>query len=59
MKRGMARWACVAGKEPIISWTTPPANVSFAWPDGVTDKGSLLAKDDGLYAVTGFTIFLR
>lgn len=51
----------VTGKEPIISWTTPPANVSFAWPDGVTDadKGSLVAKDDGLYAVTGFTIFLR
>ena len=49
----------VTSKEPIISWTTPPANVSFAWPEGVTDKGSLLAKDDGLYAVSVLLILFR
>ena len=50
----------VTSKTPIISWTTSPAGVSFAWPDGTpASMGSLVAKDDGLYAVTGFMIWFR
>ena len=50
----------VTSKTPIISWTSSPAGVSFAWPDGTpASMGSLVAKDDGLYAVTGFMILFR
>ena len=50
----------ISSKTPIISWTTPPAGVSFAWVDGVpANMGSLVAGKDGLYAVRSFVIMLR
>ncbi len=48
-----------SGRTPLVAWTTPPAGVSFAWPDGVSGKGSLVVKDDGLYVVKGLTIIVR
>ena len=41
----------VTSKKPIIAWTTPPADVSFVWADGIEDRGSLVVREDGLYAV--------
>lgn len=48
-----------SNRRPIVSWTTPPTGVSFAWPDGVTGRGSLVMKDDGLYVAKGLTIVVR
>ena len=48
-----------SNRRPIVSWTTPPDGVSFVWPDGVTGKGSLVMKDDGLYVANGLTIVVR
>lgn len=48
-----------SNRTPIVSWTTPPTGVSFAWPDGATGKGSLVVKDDGLYVAKGLTIIFR
>ena len=46
-----------SGKSPLISWTTPPSGVSFAWPDGASArKGSLVVRADGLYVVKGLII---
>lgn len=47
-----------SSRTPIISWTTPPDSISFAWPDGVNNKGCLVKKDDGLYVTRGFTIIV-
>ena len=48
-----------SNETPIVSWTTPPTGVSFAWPDGATGKGGLVVKDDGLYVAKGLTIIFR
>ena len=48
-----------SSRTPIVSWTTPPSGVSFAWPDGVAGKGSLVRKEDGLYVVKGSTIIVK
>lgn len=48
-----------SGRTPLVAWTTPPARVSFAWPDGVSGKGRLVVKEDGLYVTKGLTIIVR
>ena len=48
-----------SSRTPIISWTTPPSSISFAWPNGVTDRGGLVKKSDGLYVLKGLTIIVR
>ena len=48
-----------SNRRPIVSWTTPPTGVSFAWPDGVSGKGRLVMKDDGLYVAKSFVIIVR
>ena len=48
-----------SSRTPIVSWTTPPDGVSFAWPDGVAGKGSLVRKEDGLYVVKGSTVIVK
>jgi hypothetical protein len=48
-----------SGKIPLVAWETPPTGVSFAWPDGVSGKGRLVVKEDGLYVIKGLTIIVR
>ena len=48
-----------SSRTPIISWTTPPDSISFAWPNGVTGRGGLVKKSDGLYVLKGLTIIVR
>lgn len=48
-------------RNPLISWTTPPANLgtlAFVKADGESGY-SLKLKDDGLYAVRGFQLIVR
>lgn len=46
--------------EPLVSWTKPPSSMSFRWADGITGKGTLTVKDDGLYAIQkGCIVIIR
>lgn len=48
-------------RNPLISWTTPPANLgtlAFVKADGESGY-SLKVKDDGLYAVRRFQLIVR
>ena len=61
MKFGESR---PSAKGPIISWTpeTKPANigsVKFKCVNATTAKYSFVAKDDGLYVLSGLVVFVR
>ena len=48
-------------RNPLVSWTTPPANLgtlTFVKADGASGY-SLKVKDNGLYAARGFVITVR